>query len=354
MITSTPSDIFRFRDLGYDVQTYIITSFVFLQDIFTLSFVSRDVGAIAIQALYSDVRLLFAMRPDDIPTQHILLKDMQSSQHVFARQIIRHKERAQSVRSLTWQVCETGSSGINAFTDVFSLLDNVTKIHLINAHPTFLAERASFLRPHIKLVNKVISHTLFPRADDVTLTGTTSFSLIMPILHSPHRLTSLSFHTITPHSVALALLDWFSTADLSSLRHIALRTLRPMQDARRWNDLQEQELLLAWRTALSAVRGTVRSVTLGFLHKLSIDYGLSASSEKNRFAQFSKLVVPVFWEESWPSIETVRFEGSDFKTDIEICSSVARLQSIVPRVVIETTPSCVESLHSTTNGLNYE
>ena len=332
---ATPRDVFRFEDLVFDIQAYIL-ALLSPSELLPLTLVSRLISSLSTEALYSDVQLIFTLKryQEGSHGDGALLEELQSSQYAFMKQIITRRNRARYVRRLTWQVCGSASS---MFTNLFPLLHNVTHIHLVDAHPTYFSQRSSFLRSYYNLALPS-TLILFPRVRSIRFTGTTSLSLIMPILHSPHQLTSLSLDTINPQSVALDLLHWIRIAQLSSLRTLSLRMMCEPVTFVPSGAVQERdgELPLALREVLSALRPSLESVTLGLRERAKVKRNSSL-----RLAQLAQIVFPVFWQETWPHLKQLKLEGGAFNGS-GLGRSMSRLRAVVPKVVVDPTVFSVQ------------
>ncbi|KAF8578647.1 hypothetical protein K439DRAFT_457967 [Ramaria rubella] len=325
------SSFFRFEDLVFDIQVYIVAFFVPVQDLHSLTQVSRYIGSLAAPALYTDVKLLFGRQPPvgSPCADGAFTKALISAQRSFKKEIFSRSEHARHVRSLAWQVCSTGACN-HAFSEFFPLFSGLRRIHLVDPHPTHICE---------------LNHpppTLFPRIKHVKITGTTSVAFVMPLLHSPQGLTSLSLDTINPHSVHIQLLQFISSAGLSSLRTLSLRAVCQQP----WNDTRESELLSEWKTALIAVRHTLQRASFGFRTQVT---GVQDAWLPSLVEKFTQVVMIVFWEEMWPQLKTVHLEGIDtapegFGESTEFQEALVRLRDAASEVVLDPTIRSVQRI----------
>ena len=311
--------IFRFDDLVYDIQVYIISFFICAPDLRSLTLVSRHIHSLAAPALYTDVKFLLGWKlsSGNSRVEGAFTKTLLRAQRAFKKQVLSQREHARHIRSLAWQFCSADRSCGHVFTDLFPFLDNLTTIHVVDPHPTDVCE----LNHNVE--------ALFPNVKVVKLTGITCLSFAMPILHTPQHLTALSLDTIEPHSAHLSLLDWISKADLSNLRVLSLRALY-QRDANR-----ETEILLAWKDALSAVHLTLHEVTLGLRGQWTMGRTVFLPST----AGFAQFLLPIFWAENWPQLKKLRLEGFAIdKTGMDL----TRLLPAVWEVDIDSTVQCVQ------------
>ncbi|KAF8523918.1 hypothetical protein BU17DRAFT_85360 [Hysterangium stoloniferum] len=310
--------VFPFDNLVFDVQSYILLAFLSPGDLYSLTLVSRNINVLARPILYRHVRLLpgLKLRSRGSHAEGTLTKTLMSSQLSFGQEVLAHPSRALDVRHLEWQMCSFEDTYGHVLLDVFPTLRNVGVIHLIDAHPTTMAE-----------LNLVVP-TLFPRVRDVTLRGVTYFPFITPILHSPHQLSALSLDTVSPHFVNVRLLQWITASNLPALKRLSFRTACALDPKR------EDETLEGWKDALFSVQDTITEIVLGLTSQPARPI---SDDEQRRFStKFITVVQPVFFHSRWPRLEQVKLEGIDIDS-VDASSPSHRLKRMVPKLIVDST-----------------